>query len=163
MFSAEGTFCAHGTTSHAEIQTPQLLREALRQGSGSSLSDATATEGQLQVLEVSWGCQVLETFQGNSGTLLSLSLWYIAGIYNCVLILTVSRFQSQEIVQEKLLHKFNLDKSQSALVFACFPPSHGAASPPGSRLHRRPQNTNGSAAPAAPSRRGDERPNCACL
>ena len=93
----------------------------------------------------------------------SLSLWYIAGIYNCVLILTVSRFQSQEIVQEKLLHKFNLDKSQSALVFACFPPSHGAASPPGSRLHRRPQNTNGSAAPAAPSRRGDERPNCACL
>ena len=163
MFSAEGTFCAHGTTSHAEIQTPQLLREALRQGSGSSLSDATATEGQLQVLEVSWGCQVLETFQGNSGILLSLSLWYIAGIYNCVLILTVSRFQSQEIVQEKLLHKFNLDKSQSALVFACFPPSHGAASPPGSRLHRRPQNTNGSAAPAAPSRRGDERPNCACL
>ena len=89
MFSAEGTFCAHGTTSHAEIQTPQLLREALRQGSGSSLSDATATEGQLQVLEVSWGCQVLETFQGNSGILLSLSLslWYIAGIYNCVLIL----------------------------------------------------------------------------
>ena len=80
MFSAEGTFCAHGTTSHAEIQTPQLLREALRQGSGSSLSDATATEGQLQVLEVSWGCQVLETFQGNSGILLSLSLvycWYL--------------------------------------------------------------------------------------
>lgn len=102
MFSAEGTFCAHGTTSHAEIQTPQLLREALRQGSGSSLSDATATEGQLQVLEVSWGCQVLETFQGNSGILLSLSLWYIAGIYNCVLILNSFDVSIQRNTKEKL-------------------------------------------------------------
>ena len=61
MLRAEGTFGAHGTTSHAEIQTPQLLREALRQGSGSSLSDATATEGQLQVLEVSWAVKLLRS------------------------------------------------------------------------------------------------------
>ena len=94
----------------------------------------------------------------------SLSLWYIAGIYNCVLILNSFDVSIQRNTKRKtILHKFNLDKSTSFLVFACFPPSHGAASPPGSRLHRRPQNTNGSAAPAAPSRRGDERPNCACL